>query len=517
MSYIPTTKTPTPTAADRERENMWLEEKFWGHRLWDQQSPWLTFLEFLCAAASAHRAGYLFDFDKSQYPSEYVAFGRVHLRNILFNNEQQISRIAESYGDNSTAWTKWLASIEANARGLDAAQRSFGYLRERFESFHDFATLVKALRSCVVEGDTNKRWSSRFIFPFGPAAVFEDLSIKDEKPARDYVNFGRSGELLYHMLARSSLRKELSQAFPPRVLDGNNKWSQLVERLQPPMPENGERRGVAAFLPYDAHPVFDLIAEDWLRLLSLRLPGFDVIPYLVTSGAFGLLLYQLHTSAKITGGRAKPSMICEVVAPKKGLVRELSIESFEENSFLSVEALEKLISSAEEHPGWNVHGSPADRLNSRRNVLEELFRWSDEKQANDPDDLLKQFRQEAKERHRRHFGQVHRSFGRGIGLVSRRGTNRFRYAPTDHFLKCLVFASVSKRVEFGELLAHLYDRYGLVFGEREAEDAKSEQGIDKKPFQQNALRLEHRLSSMGLLKRLSDACAYVENPYSDQP
>ncbi len=49
---------------------MWLEEKFWGHRLWDQQSPWLTFLEFLCVAASALRNGYLFDFDKSQYPSE---------------------------------------------------------------------------------------------------------------------------------------------------------------------------------------------------------------------------------------------------------------------------------------------------------------------------------------------------------------------------------------------------------------------------------------------------------------
>jgi hypothetical protein len=330
------------------------------------------------------------------------------------------------------------------------------------------------------------------------------------------VNFGRSGELLYHMLARSNRREELAKAFPARVLDGNNKWSQLVDRLQPSAVQAGERRGVAAFLPYDSHPIFDLIADDWLRLLQLRLPGFDVVPYLVTSGAFGLLLYQLHTSANILDAAGKPAMICEVVAPKKGLVRELSIESFEENSFLSIEALEKLIVSAEAHAGWNVGGTPADQLHSRRNVLEELFRWSDDNQSGHPDDLLKQFRQEAKERHRRHFGQVHRSFGRGVGLVSRRGTNRFRYAPTDHFLKCLVFSTVGKRVEFGELLSHLYARYGLVFGEKEAELAKSEQGIDKKPFQQNALRLEHRLGSLGLLKRLSDACAYVENPYSRQ-
>lgn len=516
MSYTPTKNIPTPTNAERERESMWLEEKHWGHRLWDQQSPWLTFLEFLCAASSAHQAGHLFDFDKSQYPSEYLAHGRVHLRNILFNNEQQISRIADTHGDNTTAWTKWLAWIESNSRGLDAAQRNFSYLRQRFDSFHEFATLVKALRSCIVEGDSNKRWSSRFIFPFGPAAIFEDLSIKDEKPSRDYVNFGRSGELLYHMLSRSEIRNELAKALPPRVLDGGNKWCQLVDRLQPPTQDNPARRGVASFLPYDSHPVFDLIAEDWLRLLGLRLPGFDVIPYLVTSGAFGLMLYQLHTSAKIVGGVEKPSMICEVVAPKKGLVRELSIESFEENSSLSVEAMERLIGAAEDDPKWNFGETDNDRLQSRRAVLEGLFRWSDDGQSKHPDDLLKQLRNEAKERHKRHFGQVHRSFGRGIGLVSRRGTNRFRYAPTDHFLKCLVFATVSKRVEFSEFLSQLYERYGLVFGEREAEHAKSEQGIDKKPFQQNALRLEHRLGSLGLLKRLSDACAYVENPYSSQ-
>jgi hypothetical protein len=53
----------------------------------------------------------------------------------------------------------------------------------------------------------------------------------------------------------------------------------------------------------------------------------------------------------------------------------------------------------------------------------------------------------------------------------------------------------------------------LVFGDREAEQARIDREIDKKPFQANALRLEQRLSSLGLLKRLSDACAYVENPY----
>jgi hypothetical protein len=73
---------------------------------------------------------------------------------------------------------------------------------------------------------------------------------------------------------------------------------------------------------------------------------------------------------------------------------------------------------------------------------------------------------------------------------------------------------VTKRTEFNAFLGQLYDRYGLVFGEKEAESALTAQEIDKKPFQANSRRLEQRLSSLGLLKRLSDACAYVENPYS---
>ena len=36
---------------------------------------------------------------------------------------------------------------------------------------------------------------------------------------------------------------------------------------------------------------------------------------------------------------------------------------------------------------------------------------------------------------------------------------------------------------------------------------------DQEDFSDNARRLEERLASLGLLKRLSDSCAYVENPF----
>jgi hypothetical protein len=69
-------------------------------------------------------------------------------------------------------------------------------------------------------------------------------------------------------------------------------------------------------------------------------------------------------------------------------------------------------------------------------------------------------------------------------------------------------------MELGEFLARLYERYGLVIGEREAERVLPPEDFDKKAFQSHARRLEERLGSLGLLRRLSDACAYVINPYT---
>ena len=133
MTYVATRNAPLPS--DRDRENIWLEEQYWGHRLWDQQTPWLVFLEFLGFAESAHAAGHLFDFDKSLYPSSYTANSRIALRNILFHNEQLLLRTAHQVGDSAAAWRQWLSWMAENARGLDAGQRDFSYLKDRFDSF----------------------------------------------------------------------------------------------------------------------------------------------------------------------------------------------------------------------------------------------------------------------------------------------------------------------------------------------------------------------------------------------
>jgi hypothetical protein len=151
------------------------------------------------------------------------------------------------------------------------------------------------------------------------------------------------------MIARSTRALELAGLLPKKLFSAN-KWDDLVRLLQPDHADLKTLKrgaGVSSFLPYDEHPCYELIGKDWHDLLKLDLPGFDVIPYLVTTGTFGLFLYQLHTSGYLLERSRIPPIICEVVSQRKGLVRELSIDSFDTNSNLSMECLNSIFLKVE--------------------------------------------------------------------------------------------------------------------------------------------------------------------------
>lgn len=49
---------PRPTHfEERSGPEIWVDEAIWGHRLHDEQSPWLTFLEFLNVLLAEKVAG----------------------------------------------------------------------------------------------------------------------------------------------------------------------------------------------------------------------------------------------------------------------------------------------------------------------------------------------------------------------------------------------------------------------------------------------------------------------------
>ena len=97
----------------------------------------------------------------------------------------------ESAKTDTIKWDDWIAWMNEECepnRGID-----FSYLRQRFTRFSDFARAVELLQQTAIDPTSNRRWSSRFLFPFGPESLYEDVNIKGGKDSREMGNFGAPG------------------------------------------------------------------------------------------------------------------------------------------------------------------------------------------------------------------------------------------------------------------------------------------------------------------------------------
>jgi hypothetical protein len=499
---------PMPESFDQS-SSMWVDEAIWGHRLYDEQLPWMVLLEFLNIFYHEADNGRAFDEPNGFNTLKYRAAHRLYLRNILFNNPY-LAEIQDVPATEDKKWEQWFARMKL-ATGI--AHPRFGYLRAHFHSFDEFYEVVALVRSTSLEVNSNKRWTSKFVFPYGRDCLYEDLD--NNASTNDRRFFGRTGEILYLMFCRTQYKHELAVAIAQRLTPSDSTWNAIVKALQPSDDEQssgGERAN--AFLPYAQHPLFDELARDWLTILRLPIAGCDVFPHLVNLIGLHLLTYQLTIARQLLDPSTPIRFICEMVAPKKTLVREIACDEYQDNNLLPAQAVEAFIAKIEASPEWRRALGEDGAFAQCQRILEQQARWGEDYDGpNDPHKLIAALRQAAIKRHRQHVANIHRNYGREIGLVSKRGTVKLRYAPTDSLLKTLLFANVEKRAELHQFLATLHRRYGLVFGEHEAEQVLEKSSFDKKAFQANAARLEQRLGSLGLLKRLSDGCAYVINPY----
>ena len=151
---------------------MWVDEAIWGHRLYDEQLPWFVFLEFLNVFTHEDDKGRAFDEQGKPNELKYRAAHRLYLRNILFNNPH-LPEIRLSYPNDGNRWDEWLRRMKLAATGLN--HPAFGFLEDRFHSFEDFCEVVSLVRSTSLEVNSNKRWTSKFVFPYGRDCLYEDL------------------------------------------------------------------------------------------------------------------------------------------------------------------------------------------------------------------------------------------------------------------------------------------------------------------------------------------------------
>jgi hypothetical protein len=500
---------PPPSA--NPDPSMWVDEAIWGHRLHDEQSPWLVFLEFLNIFSYENSNGSAFTERKGFNTLCYQPYKRLYLRNILFNNPK-LNEILHNYPNDNDRWKIWFKEMKS-IQSINIP--NFEYLNDHFHSFRDFCHVVSIVRSTSLEMNSNKRWTSKFVFPYGEDCLYEDLDKKANTNDRRF--FGRTGELIYLMLCRSNYKEELLEKLKAKVHQQDNYWNKIVKSLQPDESNSPRAERANAFLPYKYHPCFDDLAEDMLSILNLNIPGFDALPHLVNLIGLNIIKYQLNVSLQQLSHKDPLKMTCEIIAPRKTLVREISCEQYQANNLLPQQAVENIISRIKNSNEWHQARIGEGSFVKCRELLKQKVLWPRKEKdyygSNDPDRLLEEFRSAAIRRHSQHVANIHRVYGREIGLISKRGTIKLRYAPNDNILKTLVFSSVPKRMELNQFLDRLAKRYGLIFGDRQAEELLDKSEFDKKAFQANSRRLEQLLHSLGLLRRLSDGCAYIVNPY----
>ena len=96
---------------DRTGPEMWIDEAIWGHRLHDEQSPWLILLEFLCVLhAENDQARALTEVRLNEL--SYKPQTQLRLRNLLFNNPHMTTVLASDQSDEAM-WATWPTTREA--------------------------------------------------------------------------------------------------------------------------------------------------------------------------------------------------------------------------------------------------------------------------------------------------------------------------------------------------------------------------------------------------------------------
>jgi hypothetical protein len=394
------------TANKPKDVDMLVDEEIWGHRIYNEQTPWLCFLEFLSVLSSEYISDRAFKEDEPNTLG-YIPQHRLYLRNILFNNPRLVAVMRETNNDESR-WQKWFQYIENDCAGLGSNHTDFHYLKKRFDKFSDFAKVVDFLRSTAIEGESNKRWSSKFVFPYGPACLYEDLSVSQrDTVTNDRRFFARTGEVLYLMLCRSGKGQELLPHFQRMLFNENNKWNRIVKALQPDEDQepsqNKKREG--AYLPVGTREEYRNLANDWLNILCCSMPGYDALPYMVTIMGLHIILYILNRAREVLQRSASITFVLEIIGPEKNSVHQLATASFRENNRLTQQAIGAYIDQRISSPQWQAAISSKD-IESILNLFKDEFSWKDiEKKIDEKaseEQILRDFKERVLSRHEKH-------------------------------------------------------------------------------------------------------------------
>lgn len=512
-----------PARLQLNQITLWCEYPIWGLLLYDDQSPWLSILETIHICFARERdAKTIFPGPESDGAGnpvhEWIQYNvplSESLRHLLFS-DQFLDDIAASGNDNATMWATWEREAAASNQ-LDIA-----YLRKAFPHFQDLANAVALLRSSQIDGNNNRRPTSRHLLPLGDNMIFSDVSEVKLQPDRRWLR--RSGEIIYLMLNRSPDRARIEAILRERLLKARSPWNRLTRKLQGrEAEENATRSLTTGYLPLLTHRAYDRIAADWLAILSLRrLPLATSLASLARLSGFDLMIYVVERGIETSESDSDhvPPFVMDMVGTSSATgLRKLSDSMYRRHRRLPQEAMRSFVESYRASQEWQaIETSPNNSLTAR-NHLAGRFLWSRDI-GTDPhampsareqmEDLLNDV-----QRSRSHsVGAMYVATGRQTGAVTARAGVGTWYAPNDELIEALVLANVGGPVELDAFLARLYRRYHIVIGAQEAIQAfGGELPETEASFRENERSFEERLRMLGYLERKSDDCAFVTNPF----
>lgn len=513
-----------------------IERSIWGHRLYDEQTGLMTFLEFLCVLASLPFEQQNADrsiTEETLKLQEYKIPKRTVLRTLVFNNPY----IDEIYASHEDPWEQWFESFSTDSQNelfdLNGACKSLelktllqhlfddGGSLTKHQSFERFAGVIRMLRFAGINVESEKRWTSRFVFPWGRHCLFSDLNYKGKTDRRF---FARNGELAFLLLSFAERREVLAELIRDKLLDSGHVLDRLCQALQTDLEYIRVPR--AATLPTEFGDVeirrANILCEDLIRLFELPIPTPDIVAFAARAMTLNLFVYFMECSYKTLArsGADMPSdrnvYLCEVIQKESSDIRRISKALYARHTKQSTDAAVayfKLIQSQ----AVPVIASDDDVEEGTASAPVRDAESDTDYGDDDASSGVIGTPEEARAAHNKHWASIHRVLSKDCGLGSKLNTNAYRYAPSDELLETLVAAMLpGKRMLLNDFLRLAYDRYGLIFGEAEFNAANikdRELELDSAELQKNRRRLQNRIDGLGLLVSLSDGSEYVLNPY----
>lgn len=124
----------------RSDVNVWVDEAIWGHRLYNDQTPWLVLLEFLAIFQSRNAEGKALNESRIEGGHEtftYYIPRLVPLRQLIFNNPH-IRYVEDNFQSDPERWREWLKSFSSDD--------DFGYLQNRFGRFARLSRIIELFK-----------------------------------------------------------------------------------------------------------------------------------------------------------------------------------------------------------------------------------------------------------------------------------------------------------------------------------------------------------------------------------